>query len=846
MIKHFVAISAIAACISNPAAAQTSFGSAEQLPSFEVKDGDRVIFLGSEFTERRTKFNYFEAELAARWPDRRVSFFNLGWSGDTPSGIARGYFGGADEGFKRLIDEVERIKPTIVFLNYGSNLEGKTTEQFARNYTRLYDKLKEFTPRVIAMTPPPVEARPAPWPSAINLNAKRRAAARFIRVIVTSDTTGSPFFVNLFAAFERRLRKPVQPITADGLRFTDQGYEMVADIMLRSLRVQDTPARTKLTSEKFDTLRSMIAEKNRLYFHRYRPQNETYLRGFRKHEQGQNAKEIAEFDALITQAENRIYALLNDQPLPAPIKEPEPIELSFTALDPEAQREQFTVADGLKVSLFAAEPLIKNPIHMNFDGQGRLWVATSPIYPQIKPGAKPRDEIVILEDTDNDGVADKRTVFADDLLIPTAVLPDERGGAFVANSTELLHLSDTDGDGKADQRRVIFAGFGTEDTHHILHTFRWGPDAAMYFNQSIYIHTHMETSTGVKRLMGSGIWRYNPKTGTADVMMRGLVNPWGHIFDDYGQSFATDGAGGNGINYAFPGSAYATAVGFPRVLTGLNPGQPKMCGLEIITGSHWPEDWQGTLVTNDFRGNRINRFKLSDEGSSYVSTQMPDVLTSRHRAFRPVDLKLGPDGSLFVADWYNPIINHGEVDFRDSRRDYKHGRIWRVEVADRPRTEPPQLAGASVEELLEMLKLPEQRTRHMARLELSKRRGFAVSLGLGTFVRSIPEDNYDLMLEALWTFESLGKMNAKLLEKVFNAPSHQHRAAAVRIVSHMGDRVDPAGKYVTAAVADEHPRVRLEALAALRARPSPKAADLAMSILEMPMDKNLDFALWFT
>ena len=346
--------------------------------------------------------------------------------------------------------------------------------------------------------------------------------------------------------------------------------------------------------------------------------------------------------------------------------------------------------------------------------------------------------------------------------------------------------------------------------------------------------------------MGSGIWRYHPKTGTAEVVMRGLVNPWGHVFDNYGQSFATDGAGGNGINYAFVGSAYPTAVGFPRVLQGMNPGQPKHCGLEILTGSHWPEEWQGTLVTNDFRGNRINRFKLAEEGSGYVSTQMPDMLTSKHRAFRPVDLKLGPNGSLYVADWYNPIINHGEVDFRDSRRDYKHGRIWRIEVADQPPTVPPKLTDASVEELLELLKLPEQHTRHLARLEISKRRGFAVSLGLGAFTRSIPDDNYDLQLETLWTYEALGNMNSKLFEKVFNAPDHRHRAAAVRVIAHMGNKVDPKGTYLTAAIADEHPRVRLEALAALRARPSPTAAELAMSIIDKPMDKYLDFALWFT
>ena len=828
-----------------PARGQDGLDNLLELPKFELKDDDRVVFLGSEFTEQAIKHNYFEAELTARWPDRRVKFFNMGWSGDTPAGIARGYFGGADEGFKRLVAELDRIKPTVIFLCYGSNFEGKTTGPFAEALNKLYLKCRTYTKRTIMISPPPAERRQPPWPSYRTLNARRRAATRTKQQMFQREQDAT-FFVNLFGSLERRLATGRAPLTVDGIRFTADGYKLITNLMLKILRVEETKAREGLSDENFDKLRELIREKNDLYFHRYRPQNETYLRGFRKHEQGQNAKEIAQFDALIEKAENRIYAFLNGQPLPDAIPEPPPIALSFEAMTPEKQRETFTVADGLQVSLFASEPLIANPIHMQFDGQGRLWVATSPIYPHIKPGAKPRDEIIILEDTDGDGGADKKTVFAKDLLIPTAVLPDEKGGAYVANSTELLHLTDTDGDGKADKRRVVFAGFGTEDTHHILHTFRWGPDAAIYFNQSIYIHTHMETPAGVRRLLGSGIWRYVPETGTAEVVMRGLVNPWGHSFDDYGQSFATDGAGGNGINYAFVGAAFQSAVGYSRVLPGLNPGQPKHCGLEIITGTHWPDDWQGTLVTNDFRGNRINRFQLEGQGSGYVSTQMPDVLSSSHRAFRPVDLKMGPDGTLYVADWYNPIINHGEVDFRDSRRDYKHGRIWRVSVKDRERTNPPKFAEATVPELLDMLKLPEQRTRHMARVELKKRGGYKVSSDLDKWTDELAEDDLAGRLESLWTHEATRRIDQPLLYGLLECNDHRYRAAAVRVLGHYGDRIKGWEERLIAAAQDEHPQVRLESLAAIRAKPSRRAAEMAMLVMDQPMDKNVDFALWVT
>src|SRR5262249_35789418 len=139
--------------------------------------------------------------------------------------------------------------------------------------------------------------------------------------------------------------------------------------------------------------------------------------------------------------------------------------------DPELERQSFQVAEGFEVSLYAADPLIAKPIQMNFDAAGRLWVASSEVYPQILPGQTANDRIVVLEDRDGDGQADKTTVFADGLLIPTGVEPGD-GGAYVANSTELVHFRDTDGDGRSDRRQTILSGFGTEDTHHILHTLR--------------------------------------------------------------------------------------------------------------------------------------------------------------------------------------------------------------------------------------------------------------------------------------------------------------------------------------------------------------------------------------
>ena len=191
-----------------------------------------------------------------------------------------------------------------------------------------------------------------------------------------------------------------------------------------------------------------------------------------------------------------------------------------------------------------------------------------------------------------------------------------------------------------------------------------------------------------------------------EVFARGWVNTWGHQFDRSGQSFVTDGAGGEGINYAIPGAAYPTAQGIPKIFHGLNPGSPKYCGLAIVSGEQSPDDWQGDLITNDFRGHRVCRFKLSDDGAGYASRELGELIKTPHVAFRPIDVAMGPDGAIYIADWYNPIIQHGEVDFRDPRRDHTHGRIWRGSYKGSKAAKRPKLVDASVPELLEQLKSP--------------------------------------------------------------------------------------------------------------------------------------------
>ena len=525
--------------------------------------------------------------------------------------------------------------------------------------------------------------------------------------------------------------------------------------------------------------------------------------------------------------------------------------------NPADQLATFKVAEGFEISLFASEPMVHKPIQMAWDARGRLWVASSAIYPQIRPGQTQNDQILVLEDTDEDGKADKRTVFYEGLFIPTGIWPQD-GGAYVANSTELWFIHDRDQDGKGESHEVLLSGFGTEDTHHILHGIKGGPDGNLYFNQSVYIHSHIETPFGVRRLMGSGIWQFQPQTGRLEVFTLGQINPWGHVFDNWGQSFTTDGAYGEGINYAFPGATFRCLPDqLPRILKGMNPGQPKQCGLEVISGRHFPDEWQGNMITCDFRGHRVNRFSLGDEKSGYRSQQLADLVSSSHGSFRPVDVNMGPDGALYLADWYNPIIQHGEVDFRDPRRDQVHGRIWRITAKNRPLSPRVNFAKLSVDDLFKQLQAPEQSTRYWAKQEIKSRKLPNLKEAVASLMKN--DDLSDtLRCEYLWAAQTAGIedfvwFRSQFWDRAQAAADGKLRAAIVRtfhqLIRNQGTMVmgvDDANRdaFFLTLCRDPHPRVRLEAVNLLRTVATPRAIEIATAVLAQEMDENLDFALW--
>jgi len=510
---------------------------------------------------------------------------------------------------------------------------------------------------------------------------------------------------------------------------------------------------------------------------------------------------------------------------------------------PAVEQATFKLAPGWEVNLFASDPMIAKPIQMSWDMDGRLWIAGSRTYPQIAPGETETDQIIVIEDSDGDGAADQRSVFAEGLLIPTGVLPGD-GGVYVANSTELLHLRDTDGDDVADEERVVLSGFGTEDTHHILHGLKWAPGGQLMMMQSIYIHSHIETPHGPRRMLAGGVWELKPRTLELSIYNRGLVNSWGLRWNRHGQTFQTDGAGGNGINYTFPGTLMQTARSAPRIVPGLNPGQPKHCGLEILSGDHVPDDWQGRFLTADFRGNRVNSFALERDGTGWISRKQEDIIQSTSVAFRPVDISQGPDGAVYIADWYNPIIQHGEVDFRDERRDRVHGRIWRISATDREPTPTPKLD--TPQAALAALESSSGWTRDMARQRL-RASGDAVEKMLDAWKPRDP----DIQLEKLWVYQGLDvvdEASLALLDQLLGADQPEIRTGAARVLSSWVGELPAADvlSRLERLVADADVHVRHEALHVARAVGSVDAVKLALAVADQPRNRFVDFSLWRT
>lgn len=519
---------------------------------------------------------------------------------------------------------------------------------------------------------------------------------------------------------------------------------------------------------------------------------------------------------------------------------------------PEAELASFTVMEGFEVNLFASEKDgIANPVSIRWDERGRLWVLTTTSYPQPQPGEGFDDKILILEDTDGDGKSDKTTVFADKLRMPMGLelAPGPAGAAYIGEGEKLWLMRDTDGDGRADEREVVFSGFGTGDTHQNINSFTWTPDGALMMSQGLHCYSNVTTAWGGRRLYGAGFWLYRPLSGKLTPYPTGFpLNAWGTVYDDHGQPFSVAGAAGMFWTTPLLVSTEHLIEGRALPNNGqiVKQGMLKYCGVDIPRNAHWPAEMHGELVSGGFFENCIYRHKLQDDAanpSGYEAVRQPDLLKSSSVSFRPVDVKFGPEGALYISDWFNPIIGHYQASFRHPDRDKTHGRIWRVVRKGAELVKKRELGKMKAEELLTVYEKGDRWEQYQAQrlLMALPPKELLKDEVKAKFLNAHPGDvsaQHWLQLS-----ESAEQLDAELHSQLLHSESAPVRAFATRSTGIAQDRVKDALTTLTNSIADENPRVRLEAIAACGHIPQAGSIGIALRALDKPMDSFLDRTL---
>jgi len=523
----------------------------------------------------------------------------------------------------------------------------------------------------------------------------------------------------------------------------------------------------------------------------------------------------------------------------------------------EDQLNSFKVAPGFEVNLFASEKDgVAKPIQMRWDERGRLWVVCSTTYPMVKPGEVPNDRVVIVEDTDGDGRGDKTTVFVDGLNVPTGleIAPGSGGNAcYVGEGTTLWLMTDTNGDGRADRREVVLSGFGTGDTHHLINSFRWSPEGELVFCQGLNAFSRIETPLGISTLEQAGLWSYHPRTKRLDGFYGGKAdpqNPWGWVYTRWGKPIVS--AGNSGTMY-YPG---------PEMIRGWQGGrrQPiwnqgrgrKTSGPEIIESAHFPAAWQGLMVPGGYIHNSVWTLVVEDDGSGLKlgdHPTLPPLIQSRLGSFRPLDVKLGPDGALYVLDWSNPIIGHYQVSMRHPDRDKTHGRIWRITAKDRPLLKPPQLVDVAPQKLFELLRSPDRWPREQAKRVLFGGDSRVVTAALHEWCERLSPDSQDLeftLTQALGVFAAHDTVDAAVLKRVLSARAPEARAYAASMIGRWADRLpsefDPFLQLAHLAE-DTDAGVRLAVVVACGNIPRSESMAMILTVADKPLDPFIDTAL---
>jgi putative membrane-bound dehydrogenase-like protein len=791
--------------------------------AFDFQKGDRVCIVGSGLADRMQHGGWLETYLQAANPDKELVFRNLGFTGDTVTVRKR------NRGFTSPEGHLELCKADVIFVMFGynesfSNKPADFTKQLVE-MVKKYKALKpngESEPRFVIFSPIAHENLSDPNLPSGTANNTRLAA--YSKAAEAAAKESGAYFVDLFTPSGARYAKSATPLTINGVHLNNDGNREIAKIAAEALT-------GKAPSGDHSKLQEAVADKNWHWFNRYRATDGNDVWGGRstlKFVDGQNnavvlQHELKMFDVMTANRDKQVWAraqggdlTVDDSNVPAPIPVKSNVggkskssnagkEGSLNYVSAEESLKQITVHPKLGIDLFADEgrfPELVNPVHMNVDAKGRIWVCAWKTYPKWEPLKKMDDRILILPDENRDGVADKCITFAY-VHNPLGVV-FWNGGVLVSSQPELIFLKDTDGDDVADVREVWLQGLGSADTHHAANQLTIGPDGALYWQSGVFLHNAFESPWRAAVISGSSamyrldLTRYAPSHHAGN-----SPNPHGISFDYWGYHYANDGTGGRSYQVRPEGKGF-------KMHTLVNKQVRPVPDNAIISSDHFPEEMQGDfLVANTIGFLGIKHYKLHRDGFDDkhkfgevwgTPAQQKDgdnnsnnLLVSADRNVRPIDMVFGDDGALYVADWHNIIIGHMQHNIRDPNRDHKYGRIFRLTAKGRPLQPATNMDGASITQLLTHLEHNVNGIRERARAELSEHDPVAVLAAtkkwMSQFDPKKKEDAHHL-LEALWLHQRLNVRDQDLLQALLDSPEPHARVAAAT-VKHLWGPADP-------------------------------------------------------
>ncbi|MGE3777801.1 MAG: PVC-type heme-binding CxxCH protein [Pirellulaceae bacterium] len=481
-------------------------------------------------------------------------------------------------------------------------------------------------------------------------------------------------------------------------------------------------------------------------------------------------------------------------------------------LSPQEAIRRMKVPDGFTVELVASEPDIQNPVAMTFDERGRIWITESFEYPRKEAGPG-RDRVKVLEDTNGDGKADKVTVFAEGLNIPSGIAVGY-GGVWVANAPDILFLRDTDGDGKADQREVVVTGFGRTDTHELPNSLTWGPDGYLYGLNGVFNHSHVE-HRGRKFDFTCALFRIHPKTRDFELFAEGTSNPWGIAWDPEGSAFVSACVIDHLWHLSETGYYLRQGGPYPPFtwhIGSIVKHQHQLaayCGIHYFDSDAYPAEFRDRLYMGNIHGGCINVDILRRDGSTYASEEAPDFLTANDVWFMPVVQKTGPDGCLYILDWYDRYHCYQDANADPAGVDRGHGRLYRVRYRDTPRAPAFDLARESSDELIERLRSPNVFYRDIAQRLLTERMDDVLRSRLEAVVlddRAGPKTR----MHALWSLVGSGKLSLPFHQQLLAHGNSSLRAWSVRAAGNYRQVDESIRRRVVELARDTSPDVQLQ------------------------------------